>query len=196
MPSPLRILHRPLTDAEWAALAPFVLHAHRGTSGRPCNHRAHFDAIFRVAATDGPWHELPEEYGKPDTVSRYFRRLAHAGFWERILLALAAVPAAHPLKRLEGYICRAARRAIRIRGMRIITLAQRLRLYRALPAPPSMMPDRDLSEFVLRQPIPMKPMPTRRLRKAAIDYIRTLKKLLTAAGGRRRIPGIYKRIWI
>jgi transposase len=194
MPAPLRIPHAPLSDAEWQAILPHL--RHDPTRGRPCDRRAQFDAIFRVAATDGPWHELPEQYGKPDTVSRYFRRLAHAGFWEHLLLALAASPKGHPFRRLEGLICRAARRAIRIRGLRIIVLARRLRLYRALPAPPCLVPDPDLSEFVRGLPLPTKIPATRRMQAVAIDYIRTLKKLMIAARGRRRIPGIYKRIWI
>ncbi len=193
MAAPLRIPHAPLSDAEWQAILPHL--RHDPTRGRPCDRRAQFDAIFRVAATDGPWKDLPEEYGKPDTVSRYFRRLTHAKFWEHLLLALAASPAGHPLRRIEGLICRACRRAIRIRGMHIITLARRLRLYRALPAPPCYMPDRDLSEFVLRQPLPTKIPRTRRLRKAAIAYIRIIKRLVVAAGGRRRILRIHKEIW-
>ncbi|MDB5378366.1 MAG: family transposase, partial [Rubritepida sp.] len=151
MTSPLRIPHNPLTDAEWQALLPHVLRAFRG---RPCDHRAHFDAIFRVAATDGPWRELPEQYGKPDTISRYFRRLTHEGLWERLLLALAAAPKGHALRGLLGPICRAARRAIRLRGLRIILLARRLDLTRALPAPPWMCPDPDLSEKLFALPFP------------------------------------------
>ncbi|MDB5377329.1 MAG: family transposase, partial [Rubritepida sp.] len=138
MASPLRIPHAPLSDTEWQALLP---HLPDETRGRPCDHRARFDAIFRVAATDGPWRDLPEPYGKPGTISRHFRRLTHDGLWERLLKALAAAPAGHPLRRLEGLICRATRRAIRLRGLRIILLARRLDLPRALPAPPWMCPD-------------------------------------------------------
>ncbi|MDB5377964.1 MAG: family transposase [Rubritepida sp.] len=101
MTSRLRIPHNPLSDAEWQALLPHVLRAARG---RPCDHRARFDAIFRVAATDGPWSDLPEPYGKPDTISRYFRRLTHEGLWERLLLALAAAPEGHPMRGLLGPI--------------------------------------------------------------------------------------------
>ncbi len=192
MTSPLRIPHAPLSDAEWEAIGPFILHCHRG---RPCDHRARFYAIFRLAATDGTWRDLPEAYGKPDTISRYFRRLAHEGFWERILLALAAVPETHPLRRLLGPICRAARRAIRIRGLRIILLARRLDLKRALPAPPWMCPDPDLSEKIFALPIPRRIPPTRRLRRAAIDYLRTIRKLLTVVAGRRYIPRALKACW-
>jgi len=193
MPSSLRIPHAPLSDAEWNALLPHVRRATR--AGRPCDDRARFDAIFRVAATDGPWRDLPGEYGRPDTISRYFRRLTHEGLWENLLLALAAAPEGHPLRNLLGPICRAARRAIRIRGMRIILLARRLNLKRALPAPPWMCPDPDLSEIVFAMPLPRRIPPTRRLRMAAIDYLRTLRKLLTVVAGRRYIPRALKANW-
>ena len=193
MAAPLRIPHTPLSDAEWAALLPHVRRVTR--SGRPCDHRARFDAIFRVAATDGPWRDLPENYGKPDTISRYFRRVTHQGLWEHLLLALAAAPEGHAIKNLLGPICRAARRAIRLRGLRIILLARRLNLKRALPGPPWMCPDPDLSEKIFALPLPQQIPPTRRLRMAAIDYLRTIRKLLTVVAGRRYIPRALKASW-
>jgi RND family efflux transporter MFP subunit len=39
-----------------------------------------------------PWRDLPEEYGKADTISRHFRRLTHAALWERLLLASPSRP--------------------------------------------------------------------------------------------------------
>lgn len=196
MTSPLRIPHAPLSDTEWKSLLPHVLRATGGHRGRPCNDRAHFDAIFRLAATDGPWKDLPEEYGKHETISRYFRRLTHQGFWEHLLLALAAAPEDHPLRNILGLICRAARRAVRLRGLRIIVLARRLRLLRALPAPPWFLPNPDLSEYVRSRPIPKKIPESRRARAALDEYLGALRKLLVTAAGRRRIPGIIKRMWI
>lgn len=192
MPSSLRIPHAPLSDAEWAALHPHLRHA---PAGRPSDRRAHFDAIFRVAATDGPWRDLPEEFGRHATVARYFRRLAHAGFWEHLLLALAAAPRGHPLRRLEGLICRACRRAVRLRGLRIIVLARRLGLKRALPAPPWLCPDPDLSEKLFALPLPRRIPRTARLRKAAIAYLGIIRKCLTIAAGRRHVPRALLASW-
>jgi transposase len=192
MASPLRIPHAPLSDAEWTALLPYLPD---DTRGRPCDHRARFDAIFRLAATDGPWSDLPEQYGKPGTISRYFRRLTHAALWERLLIGLSLAPKQHPLRRLEGLICRATRRAIRIRGLALIVLIRRLNLKRALPGPPWMCPDPDLSEKVFALPLPQRIPRTRRLRKAAIDYLRIIRGLLTLAAGRRSIPRALKPSW-
>ncbi|MFC7554057.1 hypothetical protein ACFQU7_20405 [Pseudoroseomonas wenyumeiae] len=43
----------------------------------------------------------PARYGKADTVSRYFRRLTHAGLWQKLLHALAEAAPNHPLRQLE-----------------------------------------------------------------------------------------------
>src|SRR4051812_14487399 len=81
----------PLSDAEWEALAPYVVRA-ADRPGRPLlgtDPRGRMDAMLHIAVTDQPWRRLPEEYGKPGPVSRPFRRLAHAGLWSRLLEALA-----------------------------------------------------------------------------------------------------------
>jgi transposase len=77
----------PLSDLQFHALLPYILP--RSPAGRPiADLRARMDAIFHVAAGTGPWIDLPARFGRPDTVSRYFRRLTRAGLWERLLLAL------------------------------------------------------------------------------------------------------------
>src|SRR3712207_5323725 len=131
---------QPLTDAEWDALLPFVLVQDR--PGRPLRDaRARMDAILRVAASGSAWHTVPPRFGKPDTVSRHFRRLAHAGLWERLLRALARPDPPLALLAIEHWVVRACRRATRLRGLRIIVLARRLGLLSALRAPPWLLPD-------------------------------------------------------
>jgi transposase len=193
MAAPLRIPHAPLSNAEWQALLPYL--PNDTSRGRPCDLRAHFDAIFRVAATDGPWRDLPEQYGKPDTISRHFRRLTRTALWERLLIALSVTPKHHPLRRLEGLICRAARRAIRIRGLRLIVLARRLKLLRALPGPPWLCPDPDLSKKLFALPLPPL-LPLRRERKERdVAWLRAMQAGLTLAAGRRYIPRALKACW-
>ncbi|NOG70405.1 transposase [Roseicella sp. DB1501] len=68
----------PLTDAAWAAIEPH-LRAVTPHQGRPlADARGRIDAMFLIAASGQPWRSLPEAYGRPDTVSRHFRRLAQA----------------------------------------------------------------------------------------------------------------------
>ncbi|QDD96803.1 Hypothetical protein HVIM_03751 [Roseomonas mucosa] len=154
-PSPMRatptLPFHPLTDAEWSALSPYLPHDPRHR-GRPVAEgpRARMDAIFAHALTPLPWSALPAQHGRTDTIARFFRRLTHAGVWGRLLTVLATLPAQHPLQSLRHRICRAARRAYRILGMGLILLARRLNLRSALPGPPWLLPDPDLSETLRR----------------------------------------------
>lgn len=191
-PSRLLIPHAPLTDAEWAALRPHIPITGRG---RPCDLRAHFDAFFRLAATEGAWRELPAEYGKPNTLARHFRRLTHAGVWEALLRALAAAPRGHILWQLQGYICRAARRAVRLRGLGLIVLARRLKLMRALPGPSWMVADPDLSQIIPRLNIRERILRCGRDRRPLFAFLRAVKHLHTLIGGRAHIPRTLRECW-
>src|SRR5689334_21519007 len=118
----------PLSDAEWAALAPYVVRA-EGSPGRPllgADPRGRMDAMLHVATTDVPWRLLPEHLGKGATVARHFRRLAHAGLWSRLLEALAEPRCPPALRAIEYWLCRAARRAMRLLKMAGLALANRL----------------------------------------------------------------------
>lgn len=182
-----------LTDAQWAALLPYLPMPARG---RPCDQRAHLDAIFRVAATEGSWLELPPAYGKGPTVARHFRRLTHGGLWERLLKALAAAPAGHVLRGLEGLICRAARRAIRLRGLALVALARRLDLLRALPGPPHLVADPALSEIIPHLPVRRRILGWRRDKGAVLEFLRGLRALHSLAGGRKYLPRVVREAWL
>jgi transposase len=192
-PAWLLVPYDRLTDEQWAALQPYLPMPARG---RPCDQRAHLDAIFRVAATEGAWRELPPGYGKAETVARHFRRLTHAGLWERLLRALAAAPPGSLLRQLEGLICRAARRAIRLRGLPLIALARRLDLLRALPGPPHLVADPDLSEIIPHLPVAQRIRQWRRDKGAALEFLRGLRALHTLAGGRSYIPRHLREAWL
>ena len=178
---------QPLSDAEWDELPPFVLV--QNGPGRPLRDaRARMDAIFWTAASGQPWHTLPSGFGRADTVHRHFRRLAHAGLWERLLRALARPDAPAALRALEHWVCCACRRATRIRVLRIIALARRLGFLSALKGPSWLLPDPDLSETVFRGVRRL----LARLRAAPGSVHRsefiTARRLLRMAQGRARIP--------
>ena len=172
-----------LSDLQWHALLPYV--ERRSPQGRPLKElRKRMDAIFRLVATDAPWREIPPEFGKGATVARHFRRLTHAGLWEKLLETLAEVSPAHPLNDLRAVIFRAARRAYRIRGLGLIVLARRLGFVRALNGPCWLIADPDLSETLRALPPPEESWGKRAVRR----WHAALRGLLRRTAGRRSIP--------
>jgi hypothetical protein len=143
------------------------------------------DAIFLVASGTGPWCALPERFGRPDTVSRYFRRLTRAGLWEKLLRAIKDLSPNHPLNQIAPMIFRACRRAARILGLRFIALVRRLRLPQALPGPPDKVANPDLSE-TLRARLTLPPADA--LWAAPLDACRAL--LLDMRRLHRRAAGV------
>jgi transposase len=151
--------------------------------------RHRMDGIFWLLTTDAPWREVPRDYGAAGTVARHFRRLTHACLWERLLQALYDAAPTHPLQGLRRVIFRAARRAYRIRGLRILVLARRLHLLEALPGPSWMLPDPDLSQSLRAWQMRAFENPDPRyFRRFILGWGRTIRHLLTLAGGRRHIP--------
>jgi transposase len=141
---------QPLTDSEWAALAPLLRPA--TPRGRPpANLRRTWDAIFWVACSKLPWHHLPPHLGRADTAHRALRRAAKAGTLDRLLIAVSRHPlATEALFALEWRIARAWRRAARLMSLASLTLARKLGMESALPAPPECIPDPTLSESITR----------------------------------------------
>jgi transposase len=79
-----------LSDAQWERLWP-LLPPPRPATGRPAkDHRLVINAILWRLKTGVPWRDLPERYGKWQTVYSRFRRWQRAGVWERVLAALQA----------------------------------------------------------------------------------------------------------
>lgn len=176
----------PLSDPTWAALQPFLpTLAPQGR--RTADPRQRLDAIFHLAHQPGdPWKNLPERFGRPETVARFFRRLVHDGFWHRLLRALAAAPPGHPLRALEYSICRACRRAARVGGLPLLVLIRRLGLRAALNAPPWLLPDPLLSETLRR--LPLNP-------NLPAEALRSLLRLSRNALGRASIPRSVRLAW-
>ena len=172
-----------LSDAEFQALLPHILPA--SPRGRQIGElRARLDAIFAIGNSAAPWRALEAgPAGRPDTVARHFRRLAHAGAIHRLLIAAANARPGEALHDLRDRLCRVARRAIRIGGLPLIALIRRLGLTKALPAPPWLLPDPNLSETLRRI------APDRR------EVRKPLARLLRFTAGRRKIPRILRLLW-
>ncbi|MEO3470460.1 transposase [Roseomonas sp. CAU 1739] len=183
----------PLTHPQFLALLPLILPAF--PAGRQIGDlKGRLNAIFHLACTTDPWRCLPPEHGKPDTVSRYFRRLTHAGVWEKLLHAIKDSDPTSPLKDIAPLIFRACRRAIRLRGLKFIVLIRRLGFLTALNGPPNKLPDPDLSEKLKRMPLP--PMPrTKKQITACLGLIKARRYLHRLAGGIKHIPRRLRLGW-
>ncbi len=77
-----------LTDEQWQQLEP-LLPPQKPPTGRPAlDHRQVLNGIIWILRTGAPWRDLPERYGKWQTVYSRFRRWRQAGVWERVLSQL------------------------------------------------------------------------------------------------------------
>lgn len=86
-----------LTDQQWVAIEP-LLPGKAGDPGRTAlDNRRFVDAVLFVAKTGIPWRDLPERFGRWNSVWRRFDRWCAAGVWP----ALAAVLGEADLSELQ-----------------------------------------------------------------------------------------------
>jgi transposase len=145
---------RPITDSEWAELRAWLPHGdpdqpHRGPGRPPKDLRRTVDAIFWVAASSGPWRDLPPELGKWGTAHRTLTRWARAGVLEPLLVKISHpdAEASTALKNLGWWLARAFRRMARLVSTASLGLVKTvLGLVDAWPANPLHLPDRGLSK--------------------------------------------------
>ena len=81
-----------LSDAWWRRMAPH-LPGKPGDPGRSGeDNRLFMEAVLWMARTGAPWRDLPERFGKWNSVARRFRRWAKRGVFERLFKALSDDP--------------------------------------------------------------------------------------------------------
>ena len=77
-----------LTNEEFARIEP-LLSGRPGTPGRNAtDNRRFLNAVLWIARTGAPWRDLPERFGKYDSVYQRFNRWAKKGRWAAIFEAL------------------------------------------------------------------------------------------------------------
>lgn len=77
-----------LSDEQWEQLVP-LLPAEKPRTGRPnLDHRMVVNGILWVLKTGAPWRDLPERYGKWQTVASRFYRWQKNGVWDRVFAQL------------------------------------------------------------------------------------------------------------
>ena len=77
-----------LTDEQWSLIEPLL----PGKEGDPGAHgednRLFVNAVIWMARTGAPWRDLPERFGKWNSVYQRFNRWSKSGVWERVFQAL------------------------------------------------------------------------------------------------------------
>ena len=79
-----------ITDRQWEAVSPLLSGKATDSGATAKDNRLYFNAVVWIMRTGCPWADLPERFGKSNTVSKRFRRLAQKGVWQRLLDALQA----------------------------------------------------------------------------------------------------------
>ena len=79
-----------LTDRQWEAASPLLSGKATDSGVTAKDNRLFINAVVWIMRTGCPWADLPERFGKPNTVCKRFRRLAQKGVWQRLFDALQA----------------------------------------------------------------------------------------------------------
>jgi transposase len=84
-------MHRhEITDRQWALVAPLLSGKVTDCGVTAVDNRLFFNAVVWLLRTGAAWADLPERFGKANSVRRRFRRLAQKGVWEAVFEALKA----------------------------------------------------------------------------------------------------------
>jgi transposase len=77
-----------ISDEHWERIQGFLpgLEGDPGVTAK--DNRLFIDAILWIGKTGVPWRDLPERFGKWNSVARRFARWSAKGVWERVFHAL------------------------------------------------------------------------------------------------------------
>ena len=121
-----------ISDAAWERIQDLL----PGRPGQPGwlakDNRLFVDAILWIAKTGVPWRDLPERFGKWNTVWKRFDRWAAKGTWQRVFSALADPDLEWLI--LDSTVIRAHPHAAGAKKKRTAAAARRSRLWAAAAA--------------------------------------------------------------
>ena len=81
-----------LTDAQWAKMEPHCLGKPSDPGRSGANNRRFVEAVLWIARTGSPWRDLPEEFGKWNTVFKRFRDWVKADVFQALFDAVSEQP--------------------------------------------------------------------------------------------------------
>ena len=79
-----------ISDATWQVVAPLLPGKATDCGGTAQHNRLFFHAVLWMMRTGCPWADLPERFGKANSVCKRLRRLAQKGVWEHLFDAVKA----------------------------------------------------------------------------------------------------------
>lgn len=77
-----------LTDEQWQAVEPLVPKSTARTGRPPKDRRLMLDGILWILSTGAPWRDLPERFGRWQTVYDHFSKWRRSGVYAAVLEAL------------------------------------------------------------------------------------------------------------
>lgn len=77
-----------LSEREWKLVEPHTLGQPGRAGGTGADNRLFVNAVIWRVRTGVSWRDLPERFGKWNSVARRFRRWAQAGAWQKLFEAV------------------------------------------------------------------------------------------------------------
>ncbi len=77
-----------LEDKQWQKIADLFPSSKGKRGGQWQNHRNVLNGMLWILCSGAPWRDLPERFGKWNSVYRRFRRWAQEDIWQKIFQAL------------------------------------------------------------------------------------------------------------
>jgi putative transposase len=104
-----------LTDQQWELISPHLPGQNHHPGRTAQDNRLFVNAVFWIAKTGAPWRDLPERFGKSNSIFQRYNRWCRRRVWQRILEALGGDPDLEHLL-LDSTIVRAHQHAAGAKG--------------------------------------------------------------------------------
>ena len=85
-------VRRVITDRMWQLMEPHCLGKPMDPGRTGSDNREFLEAILWIARTGSPWRDLPEEFGKWNTIFKRFREWVKLDVFHRIFESLSGEP--------------------------------------------------------------------------------------------------------